>query len=178
MILFTIKDNGSGIKLKCFQNFRMCCVSRKANGSLMACNTCYCAQAVRNVINGSEPWEQFPLLHQLGPWREMHHLFHDNGCQTQLFHFVLGCKPQFCHWWCRCTSCLGHVTGLKKVIWKTCWWYLLSGDACWNSPDMCILPRARSGILHFGSCILDTKHLPRVLFIYLFPLPLNIQEYV
>ena len=46
IILFTIKDNGSGIKLKCFRNFQMCCVSLKANVSLMECNTCYCAQAI------------------------------------------------------------------------------------------------------------------------------------
>ena len=44
--IFTIKDNGSGIKLKCFRNFQMCCVSLKANVSLMECNTCYCAQAI------------------------------------------------------------------------------------------------------------------------------------
>ena len=51
IILFTIKDNDTGNKTEVFP----CCVSLKANISLMECNTCYCAQAVRNVINGFEP---------------------------------------------------------------------------------------------------------------------------
>ena len=56
IILFTIKDNGSGVKVKCFRNFQMCCVTLKAiNVSLVECNTCYCAKAVMNVINGFEP---------------------------------------------------------------------------------------------------------------------------
>ena len=85
----------------------------------MECNTCYCAHAVRNVINGFEPSEQFPCCISWG---------HGEKCTT--CSMIMAVKHSYSiSCWDEShsfaiddvdTSCLGHVTGLKKVVWKTC----------------------------------------------------------